>query len=127
MFFFYTIIRGIRRCIPLLVLICVSCTRPWWVYTVDIPQGNILDSTQIARLELGMSPEQVAFVLGFPLLIDSFHPYRWDYIYLIDQQDGSPISEKKGFVLFADGKLQAIHMDAFATENVSTTTVQPAR
>ena len=37
----------------------------------------------IEKIKLGMNKEQVLFVLGSPLIVDSFHPERWDYIYML--------------------------------------------
>lgn len=51
------------------------------VYKIDVQQGNALEAESVEKIKLGMSKEQVHFVLGTPLIIDSFHPDRWDYIY----------------------------------------------
>jgi len=51
------------------------------VYRVDVQQGNTLELEQVNQLEQGMSREQVAFLLGTPLVRDPFHPDRWDYVY----------------------------------------------
>ena len=34
------------------------------------------------KVQIGMTKEQVQYVLGSPIITDSFHPDRWDYIYL---------------------------------------------
>ena len=52
------------------------------VYKIDIQQGNALEAEDVETIKLGMSKEQVLFVLGTPLVVDSFHPDRWDYVYL---------------------------------------------
>ncbi len=51
------------------------------VYKIDLQQGNVVDQKQLKELHIGMTPSQVRFVLGSPLLADPFHPDRWDYIY----------------------------------------------
>lgn len=51
------------------------------VYKIDVQQGNALEAESVEKIKLGMSKEQVHFVLGTPLINDSFHPDRWDYIY----------------------------------------------
>lgn len=35
----------------------------------------------VKQLKVGMTKEQVAFLLGNPVLADSFHTNRWDYFY----------------------------------------------
>lgn len=52
------------------------------VHKIDVQQGNALDAEMVEKVEIGMTQEQVQYVLGSPLITDSFHPDRWDYIYL---------------------------------------------
>jgi outer membrane protein assembly factor BamE len=51
------------------------------VYALDIQQGNIIEQSMIDQLHPGMNTRQVLYILGSPMLIDQFHPNRWDYIY----------------------------------------------
>ena len=51
------------------------------VYKVDIPQGTPLTQAQAAQIQVGMSHQQVRFLLGSPTLTDPMNPLRWDYIY----------------------------------------------
>tara|TARA_B110000967_G_scaffold25723_1_gene23524 strand:+ start:155 stop:895 length:741 start_codon:yes stop_codon:yes gene_type:complete len=53
------------------------------VYKIDIQQGNEIDSEMLLKLKPGMTMSQVRFVLGTPLIQDSFHKQRWDYIYVM--------------------------------------------
>lgn len=62
-------------------LICGCQSKLLTVYKIDVQQGNALEAESIEKIQLGMSKEQVHFVLGTPLINDSFHPDRWDYIY----------------------------------------------
>ncbi|MCP3848901.1 MAG: outer membrane protein assembly factor BamE [Gammaproteobacteria bacterium] len=51
------------------------------VHKVDVPQGNVIEQDQINQLRPGMNKQQVLFIMGTPMLDDSFHANRWDYIY----------------------------------------------
>ena len=51
------------------------------VYKVDIPQGTPLTQAQAAKIQVGMSHQQVRFLLGSPTVTDPLNPLRWDYIY----------------------------------------------
>ncbi len=51
------------------------------VYKIDVQQGNILTQDEVKQLHVGMTPDQVRFLLGSPLVVDTFHPERWDYVY----------------------------------------------
>ena len=51
------------------------------VYRLDIPQGNIITQQQIDQLRPGLTKRQVMFILGTPLIRDTFNQDRWDYVY----------------------------------------------
>ena len=55
------------------------------VYKVDIPQGTPLTQAQAAQVQVGMSAQQVRFLLGSPSVSDPLNPLRWDYISTIFQ------------------------------------------
>lgn len=50
------------------------------VYKIDIPQGNIVTQEMVDKLQPGMNKRQVRFVMGSPLILDTFEPERWDYL-----------------------------------------------
>ena len=50
-------------------------------YRIDIRQGNTLEPEVVDSLRVGMTKQQVTFLLGTPLVQDPFHPNRWDYAY----------------------------------------------
>ncbi len=51
------------------------------VYKVDIPQGTPLTQAQASKIQVGMTFQQVRFLLGSPTVTDPMNPLRWDYIY----------------------------------------------
>lgn len=51
------------------------------VYTIDLPQGTPLTTQQASQIQVGMSMNQVLYLLGSPALRDTLAPNRWDYIY----------------------------------------------
>ncbi len=60
------------------------------VYKVDVPQGNIVTQAMVDQLHTGMSKRQVNYAMGTPLVVDVFHPERWDYIYSFQQGGHKP-------------------------------------
>jgi outer membrane protein assembly factor BamE len=63
------------------------------IYKLDVQQGNVITAEMLMGLKPGMTRAQVKFVLGTPLIQDSFDRDRWDYVYkmiknerLIDQR-----------------------------------------
>lgn len=77
------------------------------IYAIDIQQGNTLEAEDIAKLEPGMTRQQVQFVMGTALLKDPFHQDRWDYVYTFKEQ-GKPTVRKLLTLYFKDGALARI-------------------
>lgn len=78
------------------------------VYRADIQQGNFISKEMVAQLKVGMTPEQVRFVLGTPLLTDLFHENRWDYPFRVKKGDGETTSSRV-VVFFNEGRVS--HFD----------------
>ena len=55
-------------------------------YRIEVVQGNVITSEQIAVAKPGLTRAQVRDVLGSPLLSDPFHADRWDYVFTIRRQ-----------------------------------------
>jgi outer membrane protein assembly factor BamE len=90
-----------------------SIFRP---YVPDVIQGNFISSEQYAKLEVGMSREQVRQILGTPLLASYFHANRWDYVFEFKRL-GEKISKERRVTVFFDGdKVIKFNGDALPTE-----------
>lgn len=84
------------------------------VYKADIDQGNVVTKEMVERLKPGMTPGQVRYVLGTPLLTDTLNPKRWDYLY--DYMPGTyarkaglpPVDNRRLTVVFENGVLTRI-------------------
>jgi outer membrane protein assembly factor BamE len=69
------------------------------VYRIDIQQGNLLDDTDINQVDVGMTRSQVQFLLGTPMVADSFHRDRWDYAYYF-RRGRSPDAIRRWIVVY---------------------------
>jgi outer membrane protein assembly factor BamE len=74
------------------------------VYRIDIPQGNIITQEMVDQLRPGLTKRQVNFILGTPLVRDTFDQDRWDYIYSFQPGGGERVQERLT-VFFEDGEL----------------------
>ena len=74
------------------------------VYRPDTQQGNFISKEQVAQLQVGMTPAQVRFLLGTPLLNDVFHAERWDYPFSLKRGDGT-VTTSHVVVHFKDGRV----------------------
>ncbi|MDC0183214.1 outer membrane protein assembly factor BamE [Nitrosomonadales bacterium] len=85
------------------------------VYKIDIQQGNEITSEMLMKLKPGMTKSQVRFVLGTPLIQDTFHQERWDYVYVMRIYD--VLVERRHVVLnFEDEKLKNISGEVIPKE-----------
>ena len=64
----------------LAALLCTGCG----VHRVAIQQGNIITQEMVDKLKPGINREQVAYIMGEPVLRNTFDDERWDYVYTID-------------------------------------------
>ncbi|MDP7591441.1 MAG: outer membrane protein assembly factor BamE [Litorilituus sp.] len=89
-----------------------------WVYRIDIPQGNYLEQKSIDKIQIGMTKEQVKFVLGSPVVIDSFDQNTWNYIYRFKSGRSEKLNMQKNFTItFEDDKLVSASGDFKLSEN----------
>ncbi len=79
-------------------------------FKMDIQQGNAVTSKMLLQLKPGMSKSQVKFIMGSPLLLDSFHTNRWDYFYQMRQ--AGKIKEQRRVILeFENEQLARVRGD----------------
>ena len=93
----------------LLISGCSSYNTPF-VYRIDIQQGNTITQEMISQLKLDMSKSQVAYVMGTPLIIDTFNPDRWDYLYSFRPGNGER-EQRNITIYFKQDKLDFISGD----------------
>lgn len=72
------------------------------VYRIDVPQGNYLEQDKIAQLKVGMTAEQVEYLLGTPMLKNIFETHRWDYVFI--KREGYKDPEQRNLFIYFDAK-----------------------
>jgi outer membrane protein assembly factor BamE len=81
------------------------------VYRMDIPQGNRIDPELVEQLEIGMSRNQVEFLLGTPAIVDLHHPDKWHYVFYLKTGNDSEISKSVMTLTFSGDLLASIEGD----------------
>lgn len=84
-------------------------------YRPDIQQGNFVSKEMVSQIKEGMTPDQVRFVLGTPLLTDIFHENRWDYPFRLIEGNGQ-VTSSRVTVYFKDDRLVRIEGNDLPTE-----------
>lgn len=85
------------------------------VHRIDVRQGNALKQRDVEQLEIGMNPEQVTYLLGNPMIDDSYHTDRWDYVYYYDPGYGQT-EQRRLTVFFENGQVVRIESPQAAAE-----------
>lgn len=83
---------------------CIIVTFPGCLYRMDIAQGNRIDPSLIEKLEIGMTRNQVKFLLGSPAVVDTYRPERWHYVYFMKPGETQQI-ERRNMTLVFEGDL----------------------
>jgi len=102
-----------RHLFILAALLCVSCgtqlpsIKP---FKLDIQQGNVVTSKMLLQLRPGMTKSQVRFIMGSPLVQDSFHGNRWDYVYQM-HENGKLVEQRRVILDFENELLKSVRGD----------------
>ncbi|KNH26650.1 MULTISPECIES: outer membrane protein assembly factor BamE [Gammaproteobacteria] len=92
------------------LLALAGCSFPG-VYKIDIQQGNVVTQDMIDQLRPGMTRRQVRFIMGNPLLTDTFHADRWDYLYSLQPGGGERQQERISVIFNPNDQLVSLSGD----------------
>jgi outer membrane protein assembly factor BamE len=104
---------NLRRFIVLFSLLCSACgtalpsIKP---FKLEVQQGNVVTSKMLLQLRPGMTKSQVRFIMGTPLIQDSFHGNRWDYAYQLREQ-GKILEQRRVILDFENELLKRVRGD----------------
>ena len=104
-----------KRILILLLLPLAGCSpkNPISILTphkIEIQQGNPVTQEMLDQLRPGMTPAQVRYLLGTPLIVDPFRSDRWDYVYRLVK--GGKVQEQRRItVVFDQGRFKGIEGD----------------
>ena len=80
------------------------------LYRITVQQGNVITQEMVDRLKPGMTHEQVAYVMGEPVVRNPFNDDQWDYVYTL-QVPGRTEQQRKLSLFFKDGVLSHLTGD----------------
>ncbi len=81
------------------------------VYRANISQGNLIKQEDLDQVEVGMTRNQVRFLLGTPLIDDPFHANRWDYVYFLRIGRDPATFKRWVTIVFENDVVVEIHAD----------------
>ncbi len=100
-------IRLCSRIIAIMLSTAVlsACLHP---YTPPVQQGNVLTQAEISQLKIGMSKDEVQYLVGAPVLNDDLNPDEWNYVYTFKPSYTKPMKTQKLTLHFKNGNLISI-------------------
>jgi len=91
------------QCAVLGAVLCLPATG--CVYRINIQQGNFLNQSAVDTIKPGMTRSQVRYLLGTPMVADTFNKERWDYIYYLKIGRSRHVDSRRVTVYFDGDKV----------------------
>ena len=115
------------RCIALACTLLLSSAC---VYRINVQQGNFLDQAAVEQVKTGMTRSQVRYLLGTPMVADTFDKERWDYIYYLKKGHSRKVDARRVTVYFDADKVAKIDKPSAAVaaaQDASAAKIKPGR
>ncbi|MGB5625509.1 MAG: outer membrane protein assembly factor BamE [Woeseiaceae bacterium] len=93
----------------IIFLICMTlAVASGCVYRANIAQGNLIKQEDLDQAEVGMTRNQIRFLLGTPMIDDPFHKDRWDYVYYLKIGRRDAAAKRWVSIFFAEDRVSEI-------------------
>lgn len=86
----------------------MGCSQSSLLYRVNIQQGNIITQEMVKQIHKGMTKEQVADIMGPPVLTDMFNDNRWNYVFFFKPGRGKAVLRKEVIISFYNHRVSQI-------------------
>ena len=107
-----------RKSIVLALVLGAFMAASGCVYRANISQGNIVEEEDLDQVEVGMTRNQVRFLLGTPMINDPFHQDRWDYVYYVKIGRNEATAKRWVTVLFEGETVSEIQRNRELAEDL---------
>jgi outer membrane protein assembly factor BamE len=103
--------RGAKPLLAIATTLLIVGMLQACVYRIDIQQGNVIEEEALDQVQLGMSRSAVQFLLGTPMVADTFHQQRWDYTYYFRPGRSAEVERRWVVVYFEQDRVVRIERD----------------
>ena len=104
--------RMTARLPNLLIALLIGCVmQDGCVYRLSIQQGNFLEPRLVDKLEIGMTRAQVRYLLGTPMVPNTFDTDRWDYLYYLKKGRVHAPVQRRLTVFFTADKVARVEKE----------------
>lgn len=111
-----------KNLLAVLILCLATSGCVDWIYRIDVPQGNFLEQKDVDQLRIEMTKEQVIYILGRPVVQDSFDRSTWYYVYEMKRGMSKRGEDfrKELIIEFVDDRIAKVTGDFELSENFNT-------
>jgi outer membrane protein assembly factor BamE len=113
-----------------IALACTLLLTCACVYRINVQQGNFLDQAAVEQVKPGMTRSQVRYLLGTPMVADTFDKERWDYIYYLKKGRSRKVDARRVTVYFETDKVDRVEKPSAAVaaaQDASAAKLKPGR
>lgn len=93
------------------------------VYRLPTRQGNVIEQSELNKLQIGMTKKQVTYILGTPIASSPFESSRWDYYGYYKSPRGNVSSRNVSLSFDSSDKLT--HMVGVDNSNLTVAPTAP--
>lgn len=69
-------------------------------YKTPVSQGNVIKQEDVEQLKIGMKESQVIYLLGTPMIVDTFNSKEWRYVFSVENaNETTKISDYEQLIL----------------------------
>ena len=102
---------AIRNILIVIISLLALTVASGCAYRSTVSQGNLIDQEDVDQVELGMTKNQIRFLLGTPMIDDPFNAERWDYVYFIKIGRKDAAQKRWISIVFEDELVSEILLD----------------
>jgi len=100
-----------RRLLLIILIFSGLAATGGCVYRANISQGNLIEQEDLDQAEVGMTRNQIRFLLGTPMIEVPFHESRWDYVYYLKIGRKDAGYKRWVSIIFVDDKVSEIRKE----------------
>lgn len=100
-----------RKSLAIFIMCVALALASGCVYRANIAQGNLIKQEDLDQAEVGMTRNQIRFLLGTPMVDDPFHQNRWDYVYYLKLGRDDALQKRWVSVFFTADRVSEIRKE----------------
>jgi outer membrane protein assembly factor BamE len=120
-------ISSLRLTLAFLASLAGASVLPGCVYRPDIQQGNLLQTSDVDQVKVGMTRSQVRYILGTPMVSNPFDQQRWDYVYTFRRGRDRDVTRAHFIVRFDGDKVSSVETPDLPEETENSKIIKQQR